>query len=120
MDTVPVNDAPQYIMGLINYGGYICPVVSICRDTAFLPPCISAKSCFIMVKASQKSKGAVGIMADAFLGSFGISNSEIKPCSPDFFTAAWSHVKGTSLCRHGTAAVLEPEELFKCLDWIEI
>jgi chemotaxis signal transduction protein len=120
MDTVLINGAPEYIRGLINYNGEICPVVTICPAAASLPASISAKSCFIMVNTPQTGRGAVAILADSFLGSFSISNADIKPRSGDFLTAADGSIKGTALCPQGTAAVIEPGNFFKWMDWIEM
>ncbi len=120
MDTVLVNGAPEYIRGLINYGGEICPVISLCSISAKEPDNVSAKSCIIMIKSSGSGNALIGILAGSFLGSFGFSENDIKPVGSGDYSAANGPLIGTAECPHGTAAVLSPGNFFKWMDWLEI
>ncbi len=120
MDTVLVNGAPEYIRGLINYGGEICPVISLCTLSEAAAEHISAKSCFIMIKTSKNGKAAIGILADSFLGSFSFSKKEIKPMDRELFPVPGGPVNGAVECPQGTAAILELGAFFKWMDWLDI
>jgi chemotaxis signal transduction protein len=120
MDTVLVNGAPEYVRGLINYGGEICPVISLCALPDKAAEYIRAKSCFIMIKTSKTRKAAIGILADSFLGSFSFSKTEVKHLDRGIFPGPDGPVSSTVACPQGTAGILEPGTFFKWMDWLDI
>lgn len=120
MDTVLVSGAPEYIRGLINYGGEICPVISLCTLSESAAEHISAKSCFIMIKTSKNGKAAIGILADSFLGSFSFSKKDIKPPDRGGFSGSCGPITSAVECPQGTAGILELGAFFKWMDWLDV
>ena len=129
MDTALINGAPEYVRGLINYGGEICPVVSLCYVTEMSAESaspgkytanISAKSCIIMIKTAESGGAAIGILADSFLGSYSFTEKDVRPADSSLNCCNLGPVKGYVDCPQGAAGVLNLGEFFKWMDWLEL
>ena len=117
---VPVPGAPSYIAGIINFGGQVCPVVSINRIAGTEKTIISGRRRIIMLESPENSSVLLGLLADYFLGSARIKASEIKPLNSSAGVLNPGCLEGEVRSREGTAFIFLPFVFFKELEYLNL
>jgi purine-binding chemotaxis protein CheW len=117
---VPVPNAPAYLAGIINYGGQICPVVSICGASGVAAAVITGRTRVVMTEPPDNSGSKIGIIADRFLGSARIFPGEIKAAGGAINGLAEGSISGTAGFKGSQIMIFKPFVFLKGLDMISI
>jgi chemotaxis signal transduction protein len=110
---------PDYIKGIVNHNGDVCPVVSF--DVILNAPHdnITNKTCLVYLNMSEKQKITIAVQADIFIGSLMVSPPDIIAVSdrerwiPDKFAAGYVKTSAGMAVLVNTGLVLQSFKILK-------